>query len=297
MTPFEPLAPSVVPTVDLVALAHHAPGLPDGSATVLRRVDGRRSVEEIVSGSPLERQATVALLARLVDARILVFPVADEPGTAIPAAASSERVETSREPATEGEEPTEIGSPPVGPAAVRDEPAERDSPAIDPSEAITDPELGPVAAEAPTLPFVAALAIPPPPPVTSAPPPIEVVRFAPPAETRRERLLRESSALESACGDVGPVPLALAREVVRPGGFPVLRAESEAEDDPEIAALVYGNRRRRMAVLVALLLVATLVALVYAGWLVSARGTGDGASESAGAEGTQDATRVTTGDG
>lgn len=199
------IAPSASPTLDFVTLALRVDQLPEGSEYVLRLVDGRRTVDDIAAVAPLERRVVIELMVRLAGDGFLRFPLAmdaEAPGSRSMASPSMES---------------------------------------DPADAITEPELLPVdavddvsvdAVDAVELPLPVVTAFPLDSPVASlsrtespsAPQPaVEVVRFPPAGETRRERLQRQARELELACGDAGPMPLTLASEVVRPGGFPVAR--------------------------------------------------------------------------
>jgi DNA-binding response OmpR family regulator len=67
----ESLPPSLVLQVDIAALAQHLAELPDEINGVLRLVDGRRALREIVSLSPLDDLSTLAVVQRLLADRVL----------------------------------------------------------------------------------------------------------------------------------------------------------------------------------------------------------------------------------
>jgi DNA-binding response OmpR family regulator len=65
------LPPTLVLQVDISALAQHLSELPDEANGVLRLVDGRRPLREIVSLSPLDDLSTLAVVQRLLGDRVL----------------------------------------------------------------------------------------------------------------------------------------------------------------------------------------------------------------------------------
>src|SRR5690606_6196071 len=71
---------SQVWSVRPLVLQRHLDDLPDQINPLLRRVDGRRSVAQVITEAPLEEPLTVRALSRLLSLGVLALPevVADE---------------------------------------------------------------------------------------------------------------------------------------------------------------------------------------------------------------------------
>ncbi len=83
-----------------LVLKRHLDDLPDQINPLLRRVDGRRTVAQVITEAPLEERLTVRALARLLSLGVLALPdvVADESGPVKSPLSSSLAPEASDEP-------------------------------------------------------------------------------------------------------------------------------------------------------------------------------------------------------
>jgi CheY-like chemotaxis protein len=165
------LPPTTVLGVDFDVLARRLGDLPDEVNGVLRLVDGRRTLREVIAGSSLDDLSTLAVVQRLLADGVVRKE--DQPA----------KEEASKKPSLDewlGSEPM-VWTP--APKPQDEQPAT--------SEARVDDDLEEVSAE----------------PLGPPPPDLRIVHFPAATGTRRERLVRENAAANEAIAAGKPVRL------------------------------------------------------------------------------------------
>jgi hypothetical protein len=207
------LPPTTVLGVDFDALARRLGDLPDEVNGVLRLIDGRRTLREVIAGSSLDDLSTLAVAQRLLADGVVRKE--EQPATE----------EAAKKPSLEqwlGSEPM-VWTP---------------APKIDEGQAaIPEPQPdAPVPDEHEELEEVPAEALGPP------PPDLHIVRYTAVAGTRRERLQRENVA---ATADIGAgKPVRLTRIVEMP---PAPDGSDAVSDERRRASDAVGEAAQRFA--------------------------------------------------